>query len=205
MGMTTREEAVADLFTRVREAQGKAEITRAGVDAIAESLRRLAERHELFPLEDFPLPGGKRSILYVLGKDEVSGSVIYAVRSTPSTERPTPRPHNHATWAAVATVYGNELQEIYERTDDGTNPGRGSLRKDREFVVAPGTVIGYLPNEFHSVASVGDGPGLALHFYGRGLDTITDRIVFEGPDGGAYETFLMGPELFVPLPAAVAL
>jgi predicted metal-dependent enzyme (double-stranded beta helix superfamily) len=202
--MTAREEAVADLFARAREAQGTTEITRSGVDAIAESLQRLAEHHELFPLEDFPLPDGKRSILYVLDKDGASGFVVYAVRSTPSPERPSPRPHNHATWAAIATVYGNELQEIYERTDDGAVPGRGSLRKEREFAVVPGTVIGYLPNEFHSVASVGEGPGLALHFYGRGLDTITDRIVFEGPDGGAYEIFLMGPELFVALPEAVS-
>jgi predicted metal-dependent enzyme (double-stranded beta helix superfamily) len=202
---TAREDAVTELFARAREIQGRAGVTRAGVDAIAECLRRLAERRDLFPLEDFPLPGARRSALYVLGKDERSGFVVYAVRSTPPPERPTPRPHNHSTWAAVATVYGNELQEIYERTDNGATPDRGSLRKDREFLVVPGTVIGYLPDEFHSVASVGEGPGLALHFYGRDLDTITDRIVFEGPEGGAFETFLMGPELFLPLPEAVGL
>jgi predicted metal-dependent enzyme (double-stranded beta helix superfamily) len=200
-----RDEAVTELLARAREAQGQGAITRAGVDAIAQSLRRLAERRDLFPLEDFPLPDAKRSVLYVLGKDERSGFVVYAVRSTSSPERPTPRPHNHSTWAAVATVYGNELQEIYERTDDGATPDRGSLRKDREFLVVPGTAIGYLPDEFHSVASVGDSPGLALHFYGRALDTITDRIVFEGPEGGAFETFLMGPELFLPLPESVGL
>lgn len=202
---TSREEAVTELFARARDAQGQAAITRTGVDAIAESLRRLAERRDLFPLEDFPLPEGKRSVLYVLGKDEQAGFVVYAVRSTLSPEQPTPQPHNHATWAAVATVYGNELQQIYERTDDGAVPDRGSLRKDREFLVVPGTAIGYLPDEFHSVASVGEGPGLALHFYGRGLDTITDRIVFEGPEGGAFETFLMGSDLFLPLPEAVGL
>jgi predicted metal-dependent enzyme (double-stranded beta helix superfamily) len=202
---TAREEAVIELFARAREAQGGSAITRAGVDAIAQSLRRLAVRRDLFPLEDFPLPEAKRSVLYILGEDEQSGFVVYAVRSAPSPERPTPRPHNHSTWAAVATVYGNELQEIYERTDDGATPDRGALCKVREFLVVPGTAIGYLPDEFHSVASVGDGPGLALHFYGRGLHTITDRIVFEGPEGGGYETFLMGPELFLSLPEAVRL
>jgi predicted metal-dependent enzyme (double-stranded beta helix superfamily) len=202
---TAREEAVNELFARAREAQGGSSVTRAGVDTIAHSLRELAARRPHCPLEDFPLPEAKRSVLYVLGKDERSGVVLYAVRNAPSAERPTPRPHNHSTWAAVTTVYGSELQEIYERTDDGATPDRGALRKVREFLVVPGTVIGYLPDEFHSVASTGDGPGLALHFYGRGLDTITDRIVFEGPDGGAYETFLMGPELFLALPEAVGL
>ena len=76
----------------------------------------------------------------------------------------------------------------------------GLCAKTRDFLVAPGTSIGYLPDDFHSVTSVGDGPGLVLHFYGRGLDTITDRIVFEGPEGGAYEPFLMSSELFLPLP-----
>jgi hypothetical protein len=63
-------------------------------------------------------------------------------------------------------------------------------------------VIGYLPDDFHSIAMAGEGPTLSLHFYGRGLDTLTDRIIFDGPDGGAYERFTMGPESLLPLPAA---
>jgi predicted metal-dependent enzyme (double-stranded beta helix superfamily) len=200
---TARDDALSELFAEARRAQGDA-ITPKGLTAITRALEGLAARRSLFPLDDFPLPPDKRSVLYVLGKDERSGFVIYAVRSTPVSEIPAPRPHNHTTWATVATVYGNEYQQIYERTDDGTVPGRGSLRKVREFTVRPGGAIGYLPDDYHSIASVGDGPTLALHFYGRGLETLTERIIFDGPEGGNYEIFLMGSELFTPLPVPVA-
>jgi predicted metal-dependent enzyme (double-stranded beta helix superfamily) len=200
---TARESALSELYATARRAQGS-EITRQGLGVITQALATLASRRSLFPLDDFPLPSGKRSVLYVLGEDDPSGFVIYAVRSEPVSELPAPRPHNHTTWATVATVYGHEHQEIYERTDDEGTPGWGSLRKVREFTVRPGSVIGYLPDDYHSVASVGDGPTLALHFYGRGLERLTERIIFDGPEGGHYETFLMGREMFTPLPVAVA-
>jgi len=199
----TRDDALQELFAEARSAQGD-EITPKGLHAIAQALSSLASRRSLFPLEDFPLPEGKRSVLYVLGEDERSGFVIYAVRSVPVTAVPPPRPHNHTTWATVATVYGNEHQEIYERIDDRSRPGWGELRKSREFTVRPGSVIGYLPDDYHSVAAVGAEPTLALHFYGRRLDALTERIIFDGPEGGNYETFLMGSEMFTPLPATVA-
>jgi len=197
-----RDAAVEGLLAVARGLAGE-RIDREGLAAVTTALRDLAARRELFPLDDFPLADGRRSVLYVVAEDAESGAVLYAARSEPVEQRPAPRPHNHTTWAAVATVYGDELQELYERMDDGTTPGRGELRSLGELTITPGTVIGYLPDDFHSVAVVGDQSALSLHFYGKGLDTLTERIIFEGATGGAYEPFIMGRELFTPLPAAV--
>jgi len=188
------ESAIGGLFAVARTAEDAASDNRS-LSRITQALSDLASRRSLFDLDQFPLHG-RRSILYVLARDDYSDIVLYAARSTPVSELPEPRPHNHTTWAAISTVYGEELQLIYDRTDDGSVPGHGTLRRRREYTVRPGASIGYQPEEFHSVAAVGSGAVLALHLYGRGLDQLTERIVFAGDEGGRYEPFLLGPDLF---------
>jgi hypothetical protein len=198
--MHERDLRLGDLFATARSQDAHA-VTRDHLGAITDALLALARRRDLFTLDEFPLPAGRRSILYVLGEDGASGCVLYGCRATPRDERPSPLPHNHATWAAVATVYGDEHQEIFERTDDRSREGWGTLRKVRELTVTPGTVVGYLPDDFHSVAMVGADPVLSLHFYGQALDSITQRIVFPGPQGGEYSPYLMDRRSFATLPA----
>jgi predicted metal-dependent enzyme (double-stranded beta helix superfamily) len=168
------------------------------------ALVRLAARSDLFPLDEFPLPAAQRVQLYEVGVDSASGCALYAVRSARSDHATNPRPHNHETWVALAAVHGNEHQEIYDRVDDGAKPGWGALRRARGFTVQPGSGIGLLPDEYHSIDFVGDGPFLCLHFYGRRLDTLTNRIIFSSAEGGRYERLRISRDSILSPPTARA-
>ena len=88
-------------------------------------------------------------------------------------------PHNHTTWAIVAAVEGEEINRFYERTDDGTEPGKATLKQTREVVVQPGIGVAMMPDDIHSIAVVGEKPTLHLHMYGKSLDVVTDRLGFD--------------------------
>src|SRR3546814_5719791 len=50
-------------------------------------------------------------------------------------------PHNHTTWAVIASVYGDEHNIFFERIDDGSTPDVGRIRKLREITVSPGMAV----------------------------------------------------------------
>ena len=172
-----RAAAVADMLARVREIERAQGVTREALNDMREELYKLAARKELFPTSDFPPPGGDTpNIRYLLSEDSDRRFALYMNSIKPGKLTD---PHNHTTWAIVAAVEGEEINRFYERTDDGSDPGKAALRQTDEVVVRPGVGVTMMPDDIHSIAVVGDMPTLHLHMYGKSLDAVTDRLGFD--------------------------
>ena len=155
-----------------------AAITREQLAAITARLEQLAERPDLFPAADFPAPpveqGTGASTRYRLNPDAPAGTpALYLNSINPGK---TTLPHNHTTWAAIVALSGQELNRVYRRSDDGSQPGRATLELVREVVVQPGQSVSFLPDDIHSIHVTGDTPTLHFHLYGQPLETLSGRI-----------------------------
>ncbi|SAL19131.1 hypothetical protein AWB69_01148 [Caballeronia udeis] len=174
-----RQAAVTALLDHVRHIVEKQGVTRAALDAISNHLQALAADHaELFSAADFPPPqagSGDTSTRYRLNPGE-DGFALYLNSLLPGK---TTIPHNHDTWAVIAALEGEELNRVYNRTDDGADPERATLDLDREVVVRPGTPIAFLPEDIHSIHVTGERPTLHFHLYGRPLETLSGRLGYE--------------------------
>ena len=93
------------------------------------------------------------------------------------------RPHDHTTWAVVVAVEGQELNNVYERTDDGADPERCSIRVREEVMVEPGRGICLMPDDIHSIHTAGSVPTRHLHMYGLALERLDDRKAFDMESG----------------------
>ena len=172
-----RAAAVADMLARVREIERTRGVTREALNDMREELYGLAARKELFPKSDFPPPeGATPNIRYLLSEDADKRFALYmnSIRPGKLTD-----PHNHTTWAIVAAVEGEEINRFYERTDDGADPGKATLKQTDEVVVRPGVGVAMMPDDIHSIAVTGDAPTLHLHMYGKSLDAVADRLGFD--------------------------
>ncbi len=89
-------------------------------------------------------------------------------------------PHDHQTWGVVVGLDGDEKNVNWERRDDGGRPGYADLAVRNEVVVRRGDVLGFLPDDIHSVHNEGASASLSLHIYGKSLAQI-DRSEFD-PD-----------------------
>ncbi len=132
-----------------------------------EALSDLAAQRHLFPEDRFPFLHEHRSGFYRLAEDADRQHALYVQVSRHNVGN---QPHSHPHWAIITGVQGNELNEIFERTDDGSVPGRGRLRKLRDVPITPGVAL-YIPREhYHTIRVAGDEPGVHLHYYASAVD-----------------------------------
>lgn len=177
-----RSEAVQDVLADARRIIEESGVTREALSAISALLLDLATQHTLFDATEFPPPqrdSGDTSTRYRLNPGE-DGLALYLNSLLPGK---TTIPHNHDTWAVIAAIEGAELNRIYRRTDDGSDPERASLELSHEVVVRPGVPIAFLPDDIHSIHVGGAEPTLHFHLYGRPLETLTGRLGFETDTG----------------------
>ena len=59
----------------------------------------------------------------------------------------------------------------YKRTDDGSEPGKCTLEKERLDRLTPGVVVPYLPGDIHSTNAV-QGPGVVFRFLSYDFEKI---------------------------------
>ncbi|WP_353233722.1 cysteine dioxygenase family protein [Diaphorobacter ruginosibacter] len=185
-----RRQAVDAALADVRRILHGAPPDRSTLDAITARLEQLASQKVLFSRADFPPPaeaaGVGASTRYRLNPaDGEAGLALYLNSINPGK---TTAPHNHTTWAVIVAVEGQEVNRVYERTDDHRDPARAQIHVAREFTVRPGASIAFLPDDIHSIHVVGTGPTLHFHLYGQPLETLTGRIAID-PETGAVKNY----------------
>lgn len=169
----SRDSVIQPFLAQVRAIHERG-IDRAALQQIIVLLEGLAERRELFNFERFPAPvaaTGETQFRYRLNDDGESPT-LYVNALLPGKAT---LPHNHETWAIIVAVEGQELNRVYRREDDGSDPARARLALEREIVVQPGTPVAFLGEDLHGIRVEGDQPTLHFHLYGRPLESLENR------------------------------
>ena len=176
-----RKSLTDDLIVKTRAALDQGELTRETLSTIKDSLHALSQRRELWHEADYPAPAeGEQQNRYLIAQESDRGLSLYLNVMRPGKKIP---PHNHTTWACIAAVEGAEHNTLYERLDDGSVPGAAQLRESDVVELKPGNAIALMPDDIHSVEIKGDEVIRHLHFYGRPLETLTERITFDVEKG----------------------
>jgi predicted metal-dependent enzyme (double-stranded beta helix superfamily) len=177
-----RSAAVAATIERIRGIERAQGVTRASLDAIRAELMQLAAQEHLFPSAEFPPPpnGEKGSNRYAMQMDEDGRFALYLNALNPGNST---KPHDHTTWAVVVAVDGQELNKVYDRVDDGSDPERCEMRVREEIMVEPGRGICLMPEDIHSIHTTGTVPTRHLHMYGLALEKLDGRRAFDDQTG----------------------
>jgi predicted metal-dependent enzyme (double-stranded beta helix superfamily) len=184
-----RRRAVAACLDEARTIIGEEGVGRAALERVKGRLIALANRHDLFSFEQFPLLH-ERSTMHVLAEDP-DGLTLYAVAAQGQSATP---PHDHTTWAVVVGIEGEESNRLWRRVDDGATPGRARLEQIDETMVAPGTGVALMPDDIHSIHRASDAPLLHLHLYGRSIERLPERRRFD-LERGTYEVYPANPNI----------
>ncbi len=191
---TNRKTAVNTLFAKAVVIQKERAMSRSSVERIRTALLELAMQREFWNETDYPAPAGdERQNRFLIGQGE-SGVSLYLNVLCPGKRIP---PHNHTTWACIAGVEGVEENTFFDRVDDGSVPGRAEITTREVVVVGPGTGIAMLGEDIHSVEIKGSQTIRHLHFYGRPLETLDQRIFFD-QEAGTYQLMEMSTKTKTP-------
>lgn len=164
-------------------------LSRAVLERIADGLRDLAAERDLWTGPEFPPPGEEeRQTRYLIAGGEDQSFVLYLNVMRPGKRIP---PHDHTTWACIAAVEGAEENTLWIREDDRSVPGRARIRPGPVHIIEPGAAIAMMPEDIHSVFIPGDAIIRHLHFYGRALESLTGRTLFD-PDTGEFRPMPVG-------------
>ena len=81
-------------------------------------------------------------------------------------------PHDHGPcWVVYGDYQGVTEITLYERTDDGSEPGRAKLEKKELHQLGPGVVYPYLVGDIHSTRTA-EGPALVFRFLSYDLTKV---------------------------------
>jgi rhodanese-related sulfurtransferase/predicted metal-dependent enzyme (double-stranded beta helix superfamily) len=174
---------VRGLFAPSHDAQDLQD--KRALQAVADALIALGQQRALFPAAHFPVDATRPAQVYRLAEDADGGLALYLSAGLAGKAQP---PHDHTTWAVIAGVEGNERNVLYrrEKTADAT---RDALVQTGTVDVASGSAVVLLPDDVHTIELIGGQDGRHLHFYGRALERLDKRVVFEGTAGGSFRHF----------------
>lgn len=183
-----REPKAEDLVRFAKSTLADSGLGRPALARILERLRGLAADRALWAESRFPPPAaGERQARYLIHEEPDRTFALYLNVMRPGKRIP---PHNHTTWACIAAVEGCEHNYLYDRLDDGSEPGRAEIRERTLVEVDPSRGIALMPDDVHSVEIKGERPIRHLHFYGRALETLSERETFD-PAAGTRQRMVM--------------
>ena len=172
-----RQQEVARLVASAKAILAGKPPSRNALGEIAGRLEELAAKRDLWSEAEYRSPTeAERQRRYLLSEEPDRGFALYL--SVMCRGRRVP-PHNHTTWACIAAVDGCEQNFVYERMDDGSQPGQARLRESRQVRVEPGRSIALMPEDIHAVANLEAPMTRHIHFYGRALETLDKRLIFD--------------------------
>ena len=175
--VAVRDEMAQGLLARTRAILDEGDLDRARLKRIEALLAELSARAELWGEAAFAEPSTEeKQNRFQIARDPETGLTLYLNVMRPGKKIP---PHNHTTWACVSAVVGSEINTIFKRLDDGSVEGRAQLEVADVIDLCPGTTISLLPDDIHSVEIRGDQVIRHLHFYGRPLETLSNRLTFD--------------------------
>jgi rhodanese-related sulfurtransferase/predicted metal-dependent enzyme (double-stranded beta helix superfamily) len=155
------------------------------LQAVADALIALGQQKSLFPAAHFPIDAARPAQVYRLAEDADGGFALYLSAGLAGKAQP---PHDHTTWAVIAGVEGNERNVLYRR-EKTADAARDTLVRTGTVDVAAGSAVVLLPDDVHTIELIGGQDGRHLHFYGRALQLLDRRVVFEGTEGGSFRHF----------------
>ena len=172
-----REQQVAALVADAKAILAKRSLSREALGEIAGRLEALAAQRHLWSEDQYRSPTeAERQKRYLVSEQPDRTFALYLNAMYRGRRVP---PHNHTTWACIAAVEGCEINHLYDRLDDGSTPGKASLREREQVRVEPGRSIALMPDDIHAVANA-EAPVIRhLHFYGRALEVLDQRLVFD--------------------------
>jgi predicted metal-dependent enzyme (double-stranded beta helix superfamily) len=172
-----RQQKVARLVASARSILAGKPLSRDAIGEIAVRLEELAAQRHLWSEAEYRSPTeAERQQRYLVSEEPDRSFALYL--SVMCRGRRVP-PHNHTTWACIAAVDGCEQNFVYERLDDGSQPGQARLREARQVRVEPGRSISFMPDDIHAVANL-EAPMIRhIHFYGRALEVLSERLIFD--------------------------
>jgi predicted metal-dependent enzyme (double-stranded beta helix superfamily) len=183
-----REPKAEELVRFTKATLAEKGLGRAALARILERLRSLASERALWSEDRFPPPPmGERQARYLVHEEPDRTFALYLNVMRPGKRIP---PHNHTTWACIAAVEGCEHNYLYDRLDDGNEPGRAAIRERELVEVDPARGIALMPDDVHSLENKGERPIRHLQFYGRALETLSERETFD-PAAGTRQRMVM--------------
>jgi predicted metal-dependent enzyme (double-stranded beta helix superfamily) len=185
---TLRMKRVAEAIDAIKQITAT-EPDRTALRAVLEEVKALAGDSELWPSTEFLEPEGEeRQARYLISETPEHTFALYLNVMKPGNRI---IPHNHTTWACIASVEGVETNYIYKRTDDGGRPGHARLEVVDTVSVGPGTGIALMPEDIHAVQIPGRETIRHLHMYGRALEVLDERVGYD-LEKGTYSIMPIG-------------
>jgi predicted metal-dependent enzyme (double-stranded beta helix superfamily) len=172
-----RQKRVAELVANAKANLAEKSLSRDTLADIARKLEALAVQTHLWSETEFRSPTeGERQKRYLVSEEPDRTFALYLNAMYRGRRVP---PHNHTTWACIAAVEGCEINYLYDRLDDASEPSKARLQERAQVRVEPGRSIGLMPEDIHAVANA-EAPVIRhLHFYGRALEVLDRRLVFD--------------------------
>ena len=170
--MTTEVELRPEKLARF--VKGVVEVSRIGL-APEESIERIYPQFQDmldspdWLAEEFKVPLPGKFAQYLIHREADSSLSVMAMVVPAGCTTPV---HDHLAWGRVGVYQGSQLETVYHREDDGSNPDRAHLIHVATNVLKVGDITRLVPPEgdIHKIETLDeDQPSISIHILGNDI------------------------------------